>query len=290
MKKFNVGILPVALLAALAFTGCASQPALQTAAPAATIGKVQPVAADEQRLIPLQGAANVRTFANLKGRNGPIPAGSFVRAADLYRLTPADRDKLAASGVKLDVDLRTSGEAGSNRDLLADDPRFKYSRISLMGSEQIDLSKLPDTLGEMYVQSLSANQAQFREVFQLIAAQKEGAVLFHCTAGKDRTGMVAATLLSLAGVPRQDIVHDYAISAHYLGSSLDNNPAIAELVRQNPQIGVKLAALSGTEPANIEAFLDSLDKQHGGARAYLKTIGVSDAEVHSLLVRLGQAR
>jgi protein-tyrosine phosphatase len=295
MKKLHSGLQPLstALLAALlALGGCASPPARQQPASpvAAAAVDTAPAAADEPRLLSLQGAANVRHFDNLKGKRGPIPAGAFVRAADLYRLTPADRDKLAAAGVKLDVDLRTGGEASTNHDVLADDARFTYVRISLMGTEQIDMSKLPDTLGEMYVQSLAANQAQFRDVFQAMAAQQDGTVLFHCTAGKDRTGMIAATLLSLAGVPRRDIVHDYAISAHYLGPSLGNNPAMAEMVRQNPQLGAKLSALAGSEPGNMEAFLDALDGKYGGARAYLKTIGVSDTEVQSLLVRLGQIR
>ncbi|MFN4160861.1 MAG: protein-tyrosine-phosphatase, partial [Stenotrophomonas sp.] len=64
-----------------------------TAAPATTrSANVQPVAADAQRLIPLQGAWNTRTFAGLQGTHGPIPANAFVRTSDLGRLTAADRD------------------------------------------------------------------------------------------------------------------------------------------------------------------------------------------------------
>ncbi len=282
----SLRILSGALLAALVFTGCAGQPAAPAVARSATVTEVSPLAADEQRLVPLQGALNVRTFSNLRGRHGPVPASSFVRAADLNHLTPADRDTLAAAGVALDLDLRTADEAGTAPDQLAQDARFKYQRISLIGTEKIDLSNLPDTLGEGYVQWLSANQAQFSQVFKTIAAQRDGTVLFHCTAGKDRTGMIAATLLSLAGVPRNQIVHDYAISAHYLQPMMTGNAQLAEMARANP----KLAAMMGTPPEAIEAFLDAMDRQYGGAHAYLKTVGLSDAEVQSLLVRLGQGR
>ncbi|MET0282175.1 MAG: tyrosine-protein phosphatase [Steroidobacteraceae bacterium] len=283
-----------ALIAALALAGCATQPAQQpVASVSSTLAAAQatPAAADAARLVPVQGALNVRTFANLKGRHGAIPASSFIRAADLNRLTPADRDVLAAAGVVLDVDLRTADEASSAPDLLAQDARFRYTRVSLLGAEKIDLNNMPDTLAQGYVQWLSSNQAQFRQVFQSIAAQQDGTVLFHCTAGKDRTGMIAATLLSLAGVPRSEIVHNYAISAHYLQPMMGDqaqmaasNPQLAEMMR-NP----KIAAMRGSPPEAIEAFLDAMDRHYGGAHNYLKTIGLSAAEIHNLQVRLGQS-
>jgi protein-tyrosine phosphatase len=296
MKYANRHVLiQAALFAALAATGCATQPAAQPPAAAivssAPAAQVAPVSADAARLVPVQGALNVRTFANLKGRHGPIPASSFIRAADLNRLTPADRDALAAAGVVLDVDLRTADEASSSPDLLAQDARFQYTRVSLLGAEKIDLSNMPDTLAQGYVRWLGANQAEFRQVFKSIAAQQGGTVLFHCTAGKDRTGMVAATLLSLAGVPRSEIVHNYAISAHYLEPMMGDqaqmaasNPQLAEMMK-NP----KIAAMRGSPPAAIEAFLDAMDSRYGGAHNYLKTIGLSDAEIQNLQVRLGQS-
>lgn len=277
-------VLASALLAVLALGGCAGQPVTRPVAAVAVPAAVAPAAADAHRLIPLQGAHNVRTFAQLQGRHGRIPATSFVRAADLNQLTPDDRSTLAAAGVVLDVDLRTADESGKAPDRLAEDARFKYVRISLLGTERIDMTNLPDTLGEGYVQWLTTNQPQFREVFETIASQQEGTVLFHCTAGKDRTGMISATLLSLAGVPRDAIVHNYAISAHYLQPMMSGTSQLSEMVKANP----KLVAMMGTPPEAIEAFLDELDRKYGGAHAYMKTIGLSDAAIERLQVRLGQ--
>lgn len=278
-----------ALLATLLLAGCATAPAPQRTPAAAAVAVPavgRPLAADARRLIPLQGALNVRSFGEMRGRNGPIPAGSFMRAADLARLTAADRDALAARGVVLDVDLRTAEEVAGAPDVLAGDDRFRYVRISLLGTEKLDLANLPDNLGLMYVASLDANQPQFRRVFEAIAAQPDGTVLFHCTAGKDRTGMIAAMLLSLAGVARSEIVHDYAISAHYLEPMMGQNPQMAAMARQNP----KMVALMGSPAEAIDSFLDALDRRHGGARAYLGTIGVSEADIGRLVARLGQAR
>ncbi|MDX3934479.1 tyrosine-protein phosphatase [Stenotrophomonas sp.] len=294
---------PLALAVALSLpmlTGAgialARAPVAETATTAARTTNVQPVAADAQRFIPLQGAWNTRTFAGLQGTHGPIPASAFVRTSDLGRLTAADRDALAAAGVTLDIDLRTADEQAQSPDLLADDARFAYQRISLMGTEKMDLQKMmttfPDSLGAAYVQWLDHSQPQFKQVFQRIAAEREGTVLFHCTAGKDRTGIIAGLLLDLAGVPRADIVHNYAISAHYLeGQPKDSamNAQIMELIRQNPEIGRKMVGMSGTAPENMEMFLVALHQQYGGAEGYLKSIGVSEAEIDQLKLRLGQA-
>ncbi|WP_406233582.1 tyrosine-protein phosphatase [Isoptericola jiangsuensis] len=292
--------LTLALMLALPLAGApaiaAAAPPAAAAATAAATTNVAPAADDAQRVIPLQGAWNVRSFAGLQGSHGPIPATAFVRTADLGRLTEADRDALAAAGVKLDIDLRTADEQAQSPDLLADDDRFAYQRISLMGTEKMDLQKMmtsfPDSLGEAYVQWLGHSQPQFKQVFQRIAAQQDGAVLFHCTAGKDRTGIIAGLLLDLAGVPKAQIVHNYAISAHYLeGQPKDSamNAQIMALIKQNPEIGRKMAGMAGTAPDNMEQFLAALHSQYGGAEGYLKSIGVSEQEIQQLKVRLGQA-
>jgi protein-tyrosine phosphatase len=300
LRRTHLALAVALSLPMLAGAGLAlaRSPVTDTAAAPTTAASanVQPVAADAQRVIPLQGAWNTRTFAGLQGSHGPIPASAFVRTSDLGRLTPADRDALAASGVTLDIDLRTADEQAQSPDLLATDARFAYQRTSLMGTEKMDLQKMmttfPDSLGAAYVQWLDHSQPQFKQVFQRIAAERDGTVLFHCTAGKDRTGIIAGLLLDLAGVPRADIVHNYAISAHYLeGQPKDSpmNAQIMELIKQNPEIARKMAGMSGTAPENMEMFLAALHAQYGGAEGYLKSIGVSEAEIDQLKVRLGQA-
>lgn len=300
LRRTHLALAVALSLPMLAGAGLAlaRSPVTDTAAAPTTAASanVQPVAADAQRVIPLQGAWNTRTFAGLQGSHGPIPASAFVRTSDLGRLTAADRDALAAAGVTLDIDLRTADEQAQSPDLLASDARFAYQRTSLMGTEKMDLQKMmttfPDSLGAAYVQWLDHSQPQFKQVFQRIAAERDGTVLFHCTAGKDRTGIIAGLLLDLAGVSRADIVHNYAISAHYLeGQPKDSamNAQIMELIKQNPEIGRKMAGMSGTAPENMAMFLAALHAQYGGAEGYLKSIGVSEAEIDQLKVRLGQA-
>lgn len=265
----------------------------QVATPAAS--NVTPVADDAQRVLALEGAWNVRTFAGLQGRNGPIPATAFVRTADLSRLTAADRDTLAAAGVKLDIDLRTNDELQQSPDVLANDARFDYQRISLMGTEKMDLQKMmtsfPDSLGAAYVQWLGSNQPQFRDVFQRIAAQQDGAVLYHCTAGKDRTGWATAVILTLLGVPRETVMADYLASNDYLRAKNEATYAmLAKAAGAGPLPGgldrAKLEPVLGVRPEYLQAAFDEAERAYGSFDAYVKNgLGLSDADVAALKAR-----
>jgi protein-tyrosine phosphatase len=163
-----------------------------------------------------------------------------------------------------------------------------------MGTEKMDLQKMmtsfPDSLGEAYVQWLGHSQLQFKQVFQRIAAQQDGAVLFHCTAGKDRTGIIAGLLLDLAGVPKAEIVHNYASPRTTWGQPKDSamNAQIMALVKQNPEIGRKMAGMSGTAPDNMEQFLAVCTASMVGGGLPEVDRGQRTG-IQQLKVRLGQA-
>ena len=269
--------------AASASTPASTPPAPAAGSPSAAAlppqtGFEQPNADDATRVIALDGAVNVRDLGGLKGAHGPVPPNHFIRTADLSKASDKDRQTLKDHGVSLDVDLRTQEEISKKPDTLATDKRFKYVNVSLLGQAPLDFTKVT-TLGDLYVQTLSDHQAEFKKVFQAMAAQKDGAVLYHCSAGKDRTGMVTAILLDLAGVDRKEIVHNYAISGAYLP------PVTPEMMKERPE----LARIMGTPPDQMEKFLDVLESsQYGGPAAYLKKIGLSDAEIKTLSTKLGQ--
>jgi protein-tyrosine phosphatase len=262
-------LLPIAFLA----LGCAhSEPALSPPRTAAT-QQIQPDQADALRELPLQGVKNGRDLGGIVGTHGPIPNDHFFRTASLENATENDKKVLVDHNVKLDLDLRSYIETLRAPDALAEDPRFHYVRISLFGVGIFDW--LTSARGDLYVQALAKHAQEFRKVFHQLASEPDGAVLFHCAEGKDRTGLVAAMLLSLAGVSQDAIVHNYAVSAHYLNPTANDRDALAEAERSNP-------------PSAIEEFLKALNDQYGGARAYLLGVGVSEADVDVLSARLGQ--
>jgi protein-tyrosine phosphatase len=273
--------LSIAFLASLAFacahaapggpsTTAANAAPVPTVATASPVADVLPTADDASRALSLAGVRNARDLGGLVGVHGPIPPGRFLRAATLAHATEGDKQALLRHGVTLDIDLRTALEIEQSRDTLADDPRFHYEHISLLGTGLLDWLR-HSRLDEAYTEVLAHHQGELREIFHSLAAHQDGAVLFHCAAGKDRTGIVAAILLSLAGVDHEAIVHDYAISSHYLRESTTEQDGA-----------------TSSPPGTMARFLDTLDRQYGGARAYLVKIGLSETEVDALSRRLGQ--
>ena len=112
------------------------------------------------------------------------------------------------------------------------------------------------------------------------AVDKGEAVVFHCAKGKDRTGIVAALVESVCGVPRSEIVAGYAASGALLGG--DDAPGAADEPRPPSSGGVDWGRFRGSPAAAIEAALDWIDKNHGSPAAYLEACGVDAARQKQL--------
>ena len=145
---------------------------------------------------------------------------------------------MKSKNILLDIDLRSQSKIDKNVDRLKDVKGMVYAAISLLSifEDQIkdlskaDFSKIPKSLGEFYIMVLHYCQEGFREVFKLIGSREEAAILFHCSVGKDRTGLIAALLLNLVGVSdKVIIVEDYA----YLGENI--GPVIKEYENMNEE-------------------------------------------------------
>lgn len=268
--------LSALVLAASFALGCGHGAVTWTPSLEAQSKQIQPTPQDEGRALRLDGVKNGRDLGGLAGMHSVVPPGRFFRSASTSHATERDKQALLARGIVADVDLRTYWEALASPDALAHDPRFHYQRVSLFGFGMLDwLTFSPGDRGTSYMDALANHQSDFRKVFHALASQARGAVLYHCASGKDRTGLVTAILLSLAGVERSVIVHDYAISAHYLFPDAETHDELAHAIAASP-------------PPAIESFLEALDDQYGGARSYLRTIGVSEEDIDTLSERLGQ--
>ncbi|WP_427895845.1 HAD-IA family hydrolase [Kribbella sp. GL6] len=206
---------------------------------------------------------NARDIGGLPTRYGvPTRAGALVRT-DAFATVP---DELRALGAGLVLDLRSDWEL-KERHPLGGDPA--YRRIPWIDPEAEKLRD-PDAeprLVDVYRNSLTRNADHIRRIFAAIAdAPADLPVVVHCKAGKDRTGLTVAVLLELAGVPRDRIAADYAISEVNLGTQ--DGPEFAR-----------------TRPETILGSLDHLDSL-GGVRAYLSWLGLSAGQIHRLAARL----
>jgi protein-tyrosine phosphatase len=206
---------------------------------------------------------------------------SLVRADDLAQLTPAGLQALADYGVETVIDLRWPEEIAEYPSPLGSHPprNIRYVQISL-------LARNPDEWRERGRNAakelwkcavLEHMRVELKAVLQAIAAAPSGPLLFHCVAGKDRTGLIAAILLALADATPEAIAYDYALSGHnlrdaYLRRYSESNPAeIIEAVRC-PEEGAH----------NMLRYLADC----GGIRAYLQQIGLQPDEIARLRARL----
>lgn len=221
-------------------------------------------------------------------------AGEGTRVSVLYRSDAPRAGDPAPAGVAWPpatvIDLRSAAEAGGEHPLAG--PETEVHSIPLMaeaGIERLveDPPELDDGLASLYRRTLAHVGPQFASVARLIAVS-EGPTLVHCTAGKDRTGLVVAVLLSALGVAREDVVADYVRTQANMPGVIERiatTPGLEggpELVRRVMQTQPVLL----TAPADaIEAALDVIE-QGGGARGWLAQHGLSDAELAQLRERL----
>lgn len=239
----------------------------------------------DQRHLRLSGALNVRDLGGYATADGGTTQwGRVLRAASLHRLGAAEMALLAERGLATVIDLRRAGELQEAPNPFSRGEGVAYHHVSLFDRlAPLEMVGSPNLLLDLYKVALGERGAEFASVLNLIAEAPEGAVLFHCTAGKDRTGLIAAILLLVAGVDRDVILEDYAMTGPLIAPMLD------ELVEHARARGLDVDGfrqLLTCEPATMAGALDELDAVHGGVEAYLASIGVGDETVAKLRARL----
>lgn len=246
----------------------------------------------KERLVVLEGAYNVRDLGGYETKDGSLTKWDrYFRGDGLHELTDHDIKILKEDKhIILDIDLRGAMEVNTNVDRLKDVGGITYTPISLLDffEKQMqekglskgditlskeDMAKMPKSLGELYVMVLHYCQDKMKEVFWAISQAGKGAVIFHCSVGKDRTGMVAALLLNLAGVSDKLILEDYAYSSKTIA------PVIKRYETLNQEF---LKPFLTAGPESMAMFLDELKKSFGDAAGYLKHIGLDDEAIERI--------
>lgn len=235
------------------------------------------------RELRLEVAHNVRHIGGYRGAIGTT-RDDIVRSAGLHRLTERGLAALVDSGISTIVDLRSSAERAEHAT-----PDATTFGIRHLHTPVWETNASPSGLGDgfkgyapVYRAMLETGAPAYRSLFETIASSTDG-VLFHCAAGKDRTGVAAALLLSLAGAPEADIVEDYALSEALLA------PMFAEFAPRMAERGIdeaKAKALMASSPDAMADTLQHLHDRYGGAEGYMRIIGMSGAAIDELKGRL----
>lgn len=233
------------------------------------------------RLLPLEGARNIRDLGGYPAGDGGVTRPNvFFRGDSTADLTPEDAALLESRGLTLVIDLRSVLETVHAPSRL-DRPGIRYRNIPMLDHLNSGpmAGSFPASMGEMYVELLEHAREDYREIFTELAGAS-GASLFHCTAGKDRTGVVAMLLLLLAGVPEKQVAADYVATDAFLRDSLTDQ--IQAFARK----GVRVPAhLLRADRENIEFAMEGLARRFGGARRYLLDCGVGPELLDAIVER-----
>lgn len=210
-------------------------------------------------------------------RLGTTAWQTFLRSDGLQDLTEEDLNFLRAYGVTQIIDLRSPSELAQAPDPIRDE--FTYFNVSLMIGDIADATAgekpIHFDLGDFYIQLLEERQDHLRLIFELMA-ENTGASLFHCAAGKDRTGVVAALLLDLAGAQTPDIIANYQITHTFLAPRMTDDHLAAGY---DPQ-------LLRSDAEHISRFLDHLAESYGSAYDYFRQAGMEEATLRHLQQKL----
>lgn len=215
----------------------------------------------------------------------------LFRSGELRHQTTDDLSHLRGeTGLASVLDLRSDMEIKQESVELITEAGIRYHNVPFLtggnDSNDDDLFSRFTNMGQFYVFLLEDREFGNRviEALELIAEPENHPLMFHCTLGKDRTGILSAIVLSVLGVEDKNIITDYTLTAQSMKAEINrfrNDPKTAGAVEHLP--GYCWEWESSAE--SMELFLSSIQRKYGSAREYLESHGMSD----SLVPRLEKA-
>lgn len=239
------------------------------------------------RILPFDGVENFRDYGDYATSGGArIARGRLLRSAHHARASDADLARLHALGVGTVVDLRRKGERIAQPSRRPDDFRGRVVESAdddagdaphIVFLKTTDLT--PDSVRGFMVETYRGlpfdprHIALFTAYFRALS-DGEGAVLIHCAAGKDRTGVLAALTHALLGVHADDLMADYLLTNTAVRLEA-RAPEIAETIHRTYGRKPSLAAVQaflGVDPSFLQAAFAEIETRHGGIDAYLEEV------------------
>ena len=247
------------------------------------------VADSAKRHVVLQGAANFRDMGGYETKDGHhVKWGEIYRSADISKLTDADLEVLKEKKITYDVDLRGHQEQAQAPDRL--NPGMDYILLPA-GSDNLNnwmkgIAKVKGKGGDSLMVAFYSNTdslaARYKPFFnKLLGLPTDQSLVFHCTAGKDRTGIGAALLLYSLGVPYSTIMKDYLATNYY--RTAENQKSINGMVN-GMHIDKDVATdMLQAKREYLDATFTAIKKQYGSVDNYLHTqIGLDVNKIGAL--------
>jgi protein-tyrosine phosphatase len=231
---------------------------------------------DTLRILPLAGASNFRDLGGYPTTEGGLVQwGRLFRSDALHELTEGDIALLRDIGLRSVIDLRMGVEVERTGRGLLGAETAAYFHLSVIDEDAGESRGIPapvdDELAKRYLWYLEIGRDPLVEALKVIADGANHPLVFHCAAGKDRTGVLAALVLDILGVEREVIVADYVVTASRMELILDRLGRSMPEGRGAYKLPPKAVAV---EASTMIGFFEGLDQQHGGARQWALAAGV----------------
>jgi protein-tyrosine phosphatase len=249
------------------------------------------------RHVALTGATNLRDVGGVRTADGHwVKMGLVFRSDSLAHLTDQDVASLAGLGLRSTYDLRSQAERAADPDRLPQGVDLRIADVApetpAFGPQMMQDPRMQEYLKAMTAQG-AAGMAQlyrrfvtsepalaaYKTMFHGLAQQQALPTLFHCSAGKDRTGWGAAVLMTLLGVPHEAVMKDYLASNQYLAAM---GRAMAAKM-PDPKMLEALAPLMTNRPEYLDAAFDEANQRYGSFDGYLhQGLGLTDADIEAI--------
>ncbi|MFJ6757478.1 tyrosine-protein phosphatase [Streptomyces sp. NPDC091273] len=237
------------------------------------------------RLVKLDGAVNFRDAGGYRTTTGQwVKMGEIYRSDALNKLTANDLAKLERLRVKTVFDLRMQDERTKDADKVPAGATYVVADVFAGSGSFQTLPKTPDEAVKAMVDAEKAmvsgdgGKKAYTQVFDGISDDHRRSVLFHCTAGKDRTGWANASLLTALGVPGETVMADYLASNDYRKAAND-----AVLSHLPPQQAAVYKPLLDVRPEYLNSGYDEVKAEYGSFDRYLKDgLGIDSRELRRL--------
>lgn len=234
---------------------------------------------DTTRAVPVKGATNFRQLGGYETKQGThVKWNKIFRSGEISKLTDDDMKLLAQKHINYVVDFRSNEEVAKAKDRL---PKGANYLQLPAGSENLNgfMTQLPklnsaDSLMTSFYSQTSHLKAKYQPFFkELLIMPDSSALLFHCTAGKDRTGIGAALLLYALGVPQETILDDYLASNEYRREENEKMVKMMTSMGIKEQVAKDLAAVKSEY---LQATYLAIIQEYGSVDAFLSDeIGLS---------------
>ncbi|OJV22662.1 MAG: protein tyrosine phosphatase [Dyadobacter sp. 50-39] len=258
-------------------------------------------AAVAARYIGMDHTVNFRDLGGLKTKDGKTVRKGFIyRSDNLSKLEPGDFGAFNALRIATVYDLRTDHEIEGKEDRLPTNVRYRHTPVVQDSAGEIkglkkrvlngDITEQQarEMTAKFYSDAVTVNIGAVKDILKQITTSEEP-VLYHCSAGKDRTGIISALILSILNVDRQLIVDDFMASNYYRRARAEKTLGKAKLGRViKPKLNMDaIEILSTVDESFIQATFSAIDSTYGGIEPFIQNeLGIDPTARRVLLGRL----